>query len=206
MTTIAVSIDVHRTDDVTFTVDTGEFLEAIGPVDRKVEDALNEALDSYVDEHAYYQSERWYSLLHERDSQKVLHHALATALGIDADEVSTDYSFCTCNFENHLSEDLGGTLWDVADGRRYLTIESGERGFMKAAVEVRAITCEEPAYVITVNSTEVQIGCTACDFALDTGHDRITWTDLTRIDEDGWARDGLFCPRCQAPLTVEVWI
>ncbi|TDB89137.1 hypothetical protein E1264_09200 [Actinomadura sp. KC216] len=204
MTTIEVSIDVHRLDDVTFTVDTGEFLEAIGPVDRKVEDALNEALDAFVDEHAYYQSERWYSLLHERDSQKVLHHALATALGIDTDEVSTDYSFCTCNFENHLSEDFGGTVWDITDGRRFLTIESGARGFMNASVEVRAITCEEPSYVIAVNSTEVQIGCTACEFTLDTGHERVIWTDLTREDEDGWARDGLFCPRCQAPLTAEV--
>jgi hypothetical protein len=206
MTTIAVSIEVHRADDVTFTVDTSEFLEAIGPVDRKVEDALNEALDAYVDEHAYFQSERWYSLVHERDSQKVLHHALSTALGIDADELSADYSFCTCNWENHLSEDLGGTLWDIADGRRFLTIESGERGFMNAAVEVRKIECEEPAYVIAVNSTEVQIGCTACDFTLDTGHDSITWTDLTRTDENGWSRDELSCPRCENPLTAEVWI
>src|SRR5437868_8919202 len=128
MTTIEVSIDVHCIDDVTFTVDTSEFLEALGPVDRKVEDALNEALDAYVDEHAYYHSERWYSLLYERDSQKVLQGALATALDTDPDDLSTDYGFCTCNWENHLSEDLGGTLWDTVDGRRFLTIESGDRG------------------------------------------------------------------------------
>ena len=205
MTVLEARIDVHRVDDVTFTVDTNAFLDAIGPTDRKVEDALNEALDAYVDEHAYYASERWYNLLYERDSGKVLHHAMATALGVDADEVSTDYGFCTCNWENLLSDDLGGTLWDIADGRRYLTIESGDHGFMNATVGVRAVECDEPAYVIETSSRWVMIGCTECDHSLDTANDRVAWTDLTRND-DGWALDDLFCPRCGHAMVAEVWI
>lgn len=206
MTVLEATIDVHRVDDVTVTVDTDAFLEAIGPVDRKVEDALNEALDAYVDEHAYYQSECWYSLSYERDSQKVLRAALATALGTEVGDVSTDYGFSTCNWENALSADFGGTLWEIADGRRFLTIESGDRGFMNATVSVGSVECEEPVYVIEHGSRWVMIGCTECDCRLDTAHDRIAWTELTRQDDDGWALDGLFCPQCGHPMIAEVWI
>ncbi|GAA4100947.1 hypothetical protein [Actinomadura miaoliensis] len=206
MTAIEATIAVHRPDDVTFTVDTDAFLGAIGPTDKKVQDALNEALDAYVDEHAYYHSERWYSLLHERDSRKVLREALASSLGLDTDEVSADYEFCTGDWESVLSEDFGGTLWDTADGRRFLTIESGDRGFMNTTVGVRSVECEEPAYVIASCSQWVMIGCTACEYCVDTAHERVTWTNLTRQDDDGWALDDLFCPRCGHRMIAEVWI
>jgi len=206
MTMLEVESSVHAADDVTFMVDTDAVLDAIGPVDPKIEDALNTALDAYVDDHAYYASEQWYSLLHERDSQEVLRTALASALGIDPEDVSSDYGWCTCNWENILSEDMGGSLWDVADGRRYLTIESGERGFMNAVVGVRSVDCEEPEYVIATATRWVMLGCTECDFIVDTAHEHVRWTELTRLDDDGWPQDGLFCPRCGHSLSAEIWI
>lgn len=206
MTVIEATVTVHRVDDVTFSVDTGAFLDAIGSVDRKIEDALNDALDAYVDEHAYYHSERWYSLTYERDGHKVLRECLAATLGLDVDDVTSDYGFCTCNWENVLSEDFGGTLWNAADGRRWLTLESGARGSMNALVGVRAVTCEEPAYTIEVASRHVMLGCTPCEYRLDTSSERITWSDLTRDDGEGWALDGLFCPRCDHAVTAAVHI
>lgn len=100
MANITAKIDVHGFDDVTFNVDTGEFLDAIGPVDQGVEDAVNEALDAYVAAYATFPSECWFSLWQERDRQKILRQALATALMIEPEEVSADYSFATCNWEN----------------------------------------------------------------------------------------------------------
>jgi hypothetical protein len=204
MTLINAKIDVHSADDVTLIVETNEFLDAIGPVDDKIERALDEALEAYVDEHAYYHSERWYSLIHERDSQEVLRGGLATALDIDSDDISADYSFCTCNWQNNLSEDFGGTLWTVADGHRYLTIESGEHGYMNSAVGVRSVEYDEPEYLIVHSTSEVMIGCTECDFGLDTAHDRIEWADLTRQDDDEYALDDLFCPRCGHTMVAQV--
>jgi hypothetical protein len=176
---IKARIEVHAVDDVTAHLDTAELLDAVGAVDRQLEDAVNQALDAYVDEHAYGRYERWYNLSAEPNTERVLRTALATALQIHPNDLTADYSFSTRNWENLLSEDFGGTLWR---------------------------TTAEPEYVIVSCSSNVLIGCTRCGFALDTAHERVSWRQLTRTDSDGWVCDGLFCPTCDAPVATECWI
>lgn len=77
---------------------------------------------------------------------------------------------------------------------------------MRAVVEVRAVECEEPAHVIAYNSSELAIGCTDCEYSLETGVDRVDWTDLTRAGDEGLPLEGLFCPKCGYPMVAEVWI
>jgi len=205
MTVIRAAINVHRADDVTFTIDTDEFLDAIGPVAKDVEATLNETLDQSTNELAEYAGQHWYALNGGRDRHNVLGSALAKALGVSDDDLAPDYTFCTSNWTNVLSEDFGGTLWHVKDGRQFLTIESGDAGRMKASVDVREADCQDPSYVIATCSSDVMLGCTNCRFALDTAHQRVAWERLTRSGSEG-VSEGLHCPDCGEPVISEVWI
>jgi hypothetical protein len=206
MTVISATINVHRSDDVTFGLDTDEFLDGVGPVDDKIEVTLNEVLDAYLEAHAEYDSQCWYGLDGEEGSRELLKSALAKALSVDADDVWPEYEFCTSNWESLLTEDFGGTLWHIADGREYLTIESGDYGRMKVHVDVRSVECEDPSYVIASCSSNVMIGCTYCSFTFDTSHQRAEWERFTRSDDAGLLREGLYCPDCGYPMVAEVYI
>jgi hypothetical protein len=159
-----------------------------------------------VAEHAEYVSQCWYSLSSAGGSGQVLKTALAKALKMAEDEVMVDLGFCTCNWENLLSSDFGGTLWSATDGSRLLTIESGEVGRMLSAVQVRRVECSEPSYALQCCSSTAQIGCTQCRFLVEELPRWPDWKKLTRCGTDGVVLKGLYCPHCGGPLVAEVWI